>query len=252
MWRRQNHFSPIFCLHGRYVSPASFLKIVFKFTSQLNFRYNSMTINSHNHTMHPTEKTLRIYREDNELLRVKIDQLQVKIQSLIDQKNRLQGFIKDLQKSNDQLSKLYNEIKNKSLKPLTPSVHVTKERVELFVRMENFVKNYKGPRPPCPQRPTDPRIGSYVPAPLLFQVFCELHPDLPPTFRIFCRQLNMLGISKARINDPTATKSYYRKRERNPPSNSSNLPKIISKEHSTRYAKIYVYLIPYAENQNDY
>lgn len=198
-------------------------------------------------TMHPTEKTLRVYKEDNELLRIKNDQLTEKAKTLQQQISTLLTENRTLNRQCKELAELYQKELHKDKAPITRSVHLTQERVQLFMDVEEFINNYSGMRPrlseltpTIPESYFSPSKGSYIPATLLLNEFIDKYKyDIPPTYRIFCRQLNLLGLHKIRCRQYGTHPDRKR-----PPSYSRTL------KPSQQMAKIYMYFIPHSTTQS--
>lgn len=198
--------------------------------------------------MHPTEKTLRIYKEDNDTLRIKLDQLSERVLFLKEQHQADQSVISTLTKQNNQLAKELISLRQKSKLPPKRSVEASPERVLLFTEIEQFIRDYDGPRPRPYQLSSSPvahsyimknrQLGSYVPANILYDHFLSQSEwEIPPTFHLFCRQLNLLNLHKIRCRIPgTEVRPAPRHASRSRLSPSQTL------------AKSYVYLIPYPSN----
>ena len=195
--------------------------------------------------MHPSEKTLRIYKEDNDTLRIKLDQLSERVLSMKEQHQADQAAIALLTKQNNQLAKELIALRQKSKLPPKRSVEASPERVLLFTEIEQFIRNYDGPRPRPYQLSSSPvahsyivknrQLGSYVPANILYDYFLHQSEwEIPPTFHLFCRQLNLLNLHKIRCRIPgTEVRPGPQSANRSRPAPSQLL------------AKSYVYLIPY-------
>ena len=195
--------------------------------------------------MHPTEKTLKIYKEDNDRLRTQVSQLQTKIQSLLTESAQQRTAITTLEKQNGELAQLVQSLRKKAQLPPKRSAQMSPERVQLFVEVEKFVQNYNFPRPSAYRLCTSPSladkfqrvqrqgIGSYIPAIDLYEQFLQTSDwEIPPTFNLFCRQLNLLALPTHRTRMP-GTESSPRSRPINTPP-------------SKCLAKITLYLIPFA------
>lgn len=197
--------------------------------------------------MHPTEKTLRIYKEDNELLRTKNDQLSKKITTLQEHINLLNKEIKLFRNQNEKLSQLYQKELNRTKKPISFSVEITQERIKLLEEVKEMVENYDGPRSryyaTSHATTGTPSLssGSYVLATELYDHFIRLNPQysVPPTFRIFCKQLNLLGLPRGRARVSSAIVTHRPK----------SLPS--SKTGTRAMGKLYTYFISYPDTPSN-
>lgn len=195
-------------------------------------------------TMHPTEKTLKIYKEDNDHLRIKNDQLQEKIRSLLTESAQQRTAISLLKRQNDELAKMVKSLREKTSLPPKRSAQMSPERVQLFIEVEKFVQNYDFPRLPPHRLCTSPSLadtlsraqkqglGSYVPANILYDQFLSQSEwEIPPTFHLFCRQLNLLALPTHRTRMPGTVSTPRVRTPHSPPSKC--------------LAKITLYLIPF-------
>lgn len=197
--------------------------------------------------MHPTEKTLKIYKEDNEKLRAENSQLS---QRLAVQANHISAYRAEeirLLKQLEQLSELYRKetLRNKKPTPTRATVHLTPERVALFTDVETFIRSYDGHRPEFHEVSDNRTLnqnarylsekGSYIPAPLLRGEFLSLpqHRHYDPntlTLNVFNKQLNQLGLQRIRVRQAKSVCAKLTNKPRAP---------------SRNQAKVYLYFIPY-------
>lgn len=199
--------------------------------------------------MHPTDKTFKALRESNAHLTERNSDLRDQLSAAKSEISTLQNAISTLQKKNNELSTLYLKLQKSTHHAPRSSVQLTQERTTLFTAVEHFIQNYSGPRPYYTQSPPPAqRLGSFIPATQLFELFLSSpHPAhssslrYPPTFRIFCKQLTLLGLAKIRARQPGTSKGHYRTRERK--RDNGRLVEVMTRPEE---AKIYLFLVPHS------
>jgi len=198
--------------------------------------------------MHPTDKTFKTLRESIAHLTERNTDLSHQLSAAKEEISTLLATVSTLQKKNNELSNLYLKLQKSTQQAPRTTIQLTRERTTLFTAVEHFIENYSGPRPYHSQSPPPAqRLGSFIPATQLFELFLSSpHPAhsssllYPPTFRIFCKQLSLLGLAKIRARQPGTSKSHYRTRERKRSDGRS-----IEVMARAEEAKIYLFLVPY-------